>query len=132
MALARGDRVISVVSLAPPYRFWNDGTGDPRPTSARRGVVLSGGAEDLILDQPGSREDDGGIGLHADVVVQGDEAYIFYFTHPGRNGALNQEGQEQRYESRRSSIQAAKLEVENGVLVCRRDEPFELKLLPEE
>lgn len=86
----------------------------------------------LILDQPGSREDDGGIGLHADVVVQGDEAYIFYFTHPGRNGALNQEGQEQRYESRRSSIQAAKLAVENGVLVCRRDEPFELKLGPEE
>ena len=38
----------------------------------------------LILDQPGTREDDGTIGLHADVVCSGDEAYIFYFTHPER------------------------------------------------
>ncbi|GMK39198.1 hypothetical protein PCCS19_22520 [Paenibacillus sp. CCS19] len=29
-----------------------------------------------ILDKPGVREDDGTIGLHADVVVQGDEANI--------------------------------------------------------
>jgi len=57
---------------------------------------------------------------------------IFSISRIPAETALNQEGQEQRYESRRSSIQAAKLEVENGVLVCRRDEPFELKLLPEE
>ncbi|MGO4542216.1 glycosyl hydrolase [Paenibacillus sp. 2TAB19] len=85
----------------------------------------------LILDQPGAREDDGGIGFHADVVVQGDNAYIFYFTHPGRNGALNNEGQERQYESRRSSVQAAKLDVVDGKLICNRDEPFEMNLLPE-
>ena len=38
----------------------------------------------LILDTPGTRPDDATIGLHADVVVQDDTAYIFYFTHPDR------------------------------------------------
>lgn len=51
MAFARGDEVSATASLAPPYRFWN--TEDPRPSSARRGVVLSGGAEDLVLHRPG-------------------------------------------------------------------------------
>ncbi|CAM3231370.1 glycosyl hydrolase [Paenibacillus lupini] len=84
----------------------------------------------LILDQPGTREDDGTIGLHADVVVQGAQAFIFYFTHPGRKEELKQEGMEGRYESRRSSIQAARLDVVDGVLVCNRDESFEIELLP--
>ena len=38
-----------------------------------------------ILDQPGLRAGDGAIGRHADVLVQGGQAYIFYFTHPGEN-----------------------------------------------
>ncbi|MBW4080018.1 glycosyl hydrolase [Paenibacillus sp. S150] len=86
----------------------------------------------LILDQPGTREDDGTIGLHADVVVQGEQAIIFYFTHPGRDETVNQEDLEGRYESRRSSIQAARLDVVEGMLVCDRDELFEMELLPEE
>lgn len=53
MALARGDEVFATASLAPPYRFWNDGVGDPRPTSARRDLVLSGGAEDLVVLREG-------------------------------------------------------------------------------
>jgi len=82
-----------------------------------------------ILDVSGSREDDGGFGYHADVVVSGGEAYIFCFTHPGRAvaGAAGREG----YEQRRSSIQAARLDVRAGRLVCDRDEAFELKLLAE-
>lgn len=79
----------------------------------------------LILDQPGSRTDDQAIGLHADVVVQGDEAFIFYFTHPTRVAGE----QESTYAHRRTSIQAAKLEVADGVLVCNRDREFEWKLL---
>ncbi len=80
----------------------------------------------LILDQPGTREEDGTIGLHADVVCSGDEAYIFYFTHPERLT-----GQEPpSYGTRRSSIQAAQLDVVDGKLVCDRDRPFELKLMP--
>jgi beta-xylosidase len=81
----------------------------------------------LILDQPGSREDDGTIGLHADVVVQGEHAYIFYFTHPERTNG----NEESTYGTRRSSIQVAELEVVDGILICFRDKPFDLKLLPE-
>ncbi len=53
VTLARGDRIVAHASLAPPYRFWNDGVGDPRPSSARRGVVLSGGAEDVRVVRAG-------------------------------------------------------------------------------
>jgi competence protein ComEC len=52
-AFARGDEVLALGSVAPPYRFWNDGLGDPRPLSARRGAVLSGGAEDVVLTKRG-------------------------------------------------------------------------------
>ncbi|ASA21443.1 glycosyl hydrolase [Paenibacillus donghaensis] len=79
----------------------------------------------LILDQPGSRPDDGTIGLHADVVVQGDEAFIFYFTHPERSAA---NANLSTYATRRSSVQAARLDVVEGKLVCDRDEAFELAL----
>lgn len=54
LELARGDTVSVLASLAPPYRFWNDGAGDPRPLSARRGVVLSGGAEDVVVERAGA------------------------------------------------------------------------------
>jgi hypothetical protein len=83
----------------------------------------------LILDQPGSREEDGVIGQHADIVVQGDGAYIFYFTHPDRKA----EGvsPDTCYSQRRSSIQVARLDVKEGVLSCNRDEPFELFLKPD-
>ncbi|WP_159887160.1 glycoside hydrolase family protein [Paenibacillus puerhi] len=83
----------------------------------------------LILDQPGRRPDDGTIGLHADVVVQGDRAYIFYFTHPDRehHGAASS-----TYAARRSSIQVAELEVEQGRLVCDRDKEFVLALTGED
>ncbi|MDB4937035.1 MAG: internalization-related competence protein ComEC/Rec2, partial [Labilithrix sp.] len=47
--LARGDVVEAVAQLAPGHRFWNDATGDPRPPQARRGVLLSGGAQDVVV-----------------------------------------------------------------------------------
>lgn len=82
----------------------------------------------LILNNPGARLDDEGIGFHADVVVQEKEAYIFYFTHPGRIGDWDTVSS---YASRRSSIQVARLEVVDGILVCDRDKPFEITLQPE-
>jgi sucrose-6-phosphate hydrolase SacC (GH32 family) len=83
----------------------------------------------LILDKPGRREEDGVFGLHADVVAQGEEAYIFYFTHPDRKvESVSQNGS---YSQRRSLIQVARLDVKEGVLRCNRDEPFELFLKPE-
>ena len=51
--LARGDVVEVTAQLAPGYRFWNADTGDPRPAQARRGVLLSGGAEDVVVRDPG-------------------------------------------------------------------------------
>jgi|SRR5690606_24778739 len=83
----------------------------------------------MILDHPGKREEDGTIGLHADVVVQGDQAYVFYFTHPGRTKEM--EGKPECFETRRSSIQVARLDVVDGVIVCEWDEEFELELQPE-
>ncbi|MBX3189159.1 MAG: DNA internalization-related competence protein ComEC/Rec2 [Labilithrix sp.] len=48
-AIARGDRVEAIAQVAPLHQFWNEGTGDPRPAQARRGVVLSGGADDVVI-----------------------------------------------------------------------------------
>jgi hypothetical protein len=79
-----------------------------------------------ILAASGTREDDAGFGLHADVVVQDGQAAIFYFTHPGRK-----EGKvENNYEARRSSLQAARLTVQDGVLVCNRNEESDWRLKP--
>lgn len=93
----------------------------------------------LILDRPGTRPDDGGIGMHADVVVLDDgAAHVVYFTHPGRSERPGQPGTgpggglelgEMRTASeRRSSIQAARLRVVAGHLVCDRDEPLAMNL----
>ncbi len=80
-----------------------------------------------ILDKPGLREEDGTIANHADVVVQGNEAYIFYFTHPGRVNGVD----DGSYQCRRTSIQVARLDVLDGFLTCDRNESFELKLSPD-
>ncbi len=46
--LARGDEVDVVATLAAPQRLWNASSGDPRPSEARRGVVRTGGAVDVL------------------------------------------------------------------------------------
>jgi len=73
-----------------------------------------------ILDSPGLRPDDGPSGAHGDVVVCDDEAYIFYFTHPGRKKHTEDTENEigvVPYEIRRSSLQVARLNVVAGKLV---------------
>jgi hypothetical protein len=77
-----------------------------------------------ILGVPGRRPDDADIGRHGEVVVQGPEAYIFYFTHPAGPKAHTEPGKH------RSSLQVARLEVRDGTLVCDRDKPFPLELVP--
>lgn len=79
--------------------------------------------ENRILETGGKRRDDSVMANHADVLVNEYGAYIFYFTHPERK-----EDADERANQRRSSIQAAKLEVVNGILVCDRDAEFDLKL----
>ena len=84
----------------------------------------------LILDKPSSRPDDGTKGGHADVLVVGEKAYIFYFTHPGR---INSDGKPDSdgalsYTNKRSSIQAGELIFENETLTCDRDRAFDFFL----
>jgi hypothetical protein len=77
-----------------------------------------------ILGVPGKRPDDGDIGRHGEVVVQGPEAYLFYFTHPFGPKAHQEPGRH------RSSLQVARLEIKAGLLVCDRNAPFFLELGP--
>lgn len=82
----------------------------------------------LILSESGSGEDDEGFGLHADVVVVGSDAFVFYFTHPGRRaGSVSLDVP---YEERRSAIQVARAGLVDGRLVCDRDEILPGPILP--
>jgi hypothetical protein len=85
-----------------------------------------------ILCSPGRRPDDGWLGHHADVLVQGDRAYIFYFVHPERDESFCETttGVEP-YATRRTSLQVAELELDGERLVCDRDRPFDFALEPE-
>lgn len=78
-----------------------------------------------ILQIPGKGKDDQVIGGHPDVVVNGDRAYIIYFTHPGRTP--ENKGKDTS-EQRRSSIQVAELEYNNGIISCDRDKPVTINL----
>lgn len=84
-----------------------------------------------ILDKNGTRPEDAPTGAHADVVVAGSKAYIFYFTHPGRkthfDATLEPNGT-YSYDSKRSSIQVAEIVFKNGTLEAIRDEPFDFWL----
>ncbi len=78
-----------------------------------------------LLEAPGLGIDDKAKGQHCDVVVSGDRAFVFYFTHPGREQDVNMSRQTA---SRRSSIQVAELFLEEDLLRCRRNEPLYLTL----
>lgn len=80
-----------------------------------------------ILEIPGTGEDDMVKGGHPDVIVQGEKAYVFYFTHPGKTPANKDVD---NYETKRSSIQVAELEYLDGEIVCNRDKPVFIKLVP--
>jgi GH43 family beta-xylosidase len=79
-----------------------------------------------LLQHPGRGADDQVKGGHADVVVNRDRAFLFYFTHPGRRGP--QAGAD-GYEQRRSSIQIVELFHHQGRLSCDRDAPTRLRLV---
>ena len=82
--------------------------------------------ENNILEQAGTGEDDQVMGGHPDVVVQGDKAYVFYFTHPGRRPDIPDS---LMVEKRRSSIQVTELFFENGIISCDRDAPTMINLV---
>lgn len=78
-----------------------------------------------ILQLPGKGKDDQVMGGHADVVVNNGRAFIYYFTHPGKT--VDHKGVD-NYETRRSSLQLAELELVNGQIICNRDKPLKIAL----
>lgn len=82
-----------------------------------------------LLGTPGTGPDDGVNGGHPAVVVSGDRAFLFYFTHPGRAGTIKPEDKDS-LELRRSSIQVAELTEQNGQLSCDRNAPAYVELKP--
>ena len=84
---------------------------------------------DNLLGNPGKGADDGVNGGHPGVVVNGDRAYHFYFTHPGRAGTIAPEDNGS-LELRRSSIQVTELFVKSGRLTCDRDAATHIQLRP--
>jgi hypothetical protein len=80
-----------------------------------------------ILNEPGRRNDDACIGKHPDVVVCGERAYIFYMVEPGAKDAPPQHGIKP-LAGRRSAIQAAALEVQDGKLLCDRNKLAPIRL----
>jgi len=69
-----------------------------------------------LLEAPGKGADDQVKGAHPDVIVSGDRAWLFYFTHPDGN------------ETRRSSIQVVELQEVGGTLNADRDSPAHIAL----
>jgi sucrose-6-phosphate hydrolase SacC (GH32 family) len=80
-----------------------------------------------ILETPGQGADDKVKGGHADVVVSGERAFLFYFTHPGRQ---HPDSKEDGYEQRRSSIQVVELKFKDGEIIAERDQPTRIRLQP--
>lgn len=80
-----------------------------------------------ILEQPGKGTDDQAIGGHCDVVVNNDQAYIFYFTHPGRT--KDNPAPKNSLEAKRSVIQLGQLHYDNGVITCNRNEAIYIHLV---
>jgi hypothetical protein len=75
-----------------------------------------------LVAVPGHGADDQDIGRHCDVVVGGERAFLFYFTHPGIHGTGDE------HDHRRSSIQVTELRTENGWLKCDRNLPTQIFL----
>lgn len=80
-----------------------------------------------LLGVPGQGPDAGVNGGHPGVVISGDRAYLFYFTHPGRNGTISPDDKD-NLELRRSSIHVVELFLRNGQLTCNRDTVTDIAL----
>ena len=79
-----------------------------------------------LLKEPGQIPTDRSKGGHADVVVGGDRAFLFYFVHQGGRDA---EGKGPAYQ-RRSVIQVAELEYRDGSIACDRNKPVQVHMEP--
>ena len=73
-----------------------------------------------ILNLPGSRLDDGEVGHHPEVIVNGDETCIFYWVAAPKEPDAKC--------GRNCYLQVARLEFKDGELACDRNKEFELSL----
>jgi hypothetical protein len=77
-----------------------------------------------ILNESGRRPMDKGWGHHADVVVRGERAFLFYFCHPFACED-NEKGKElsglTEADRSKAVVQAAELTIRNGELYCDRN-----------
>lgn len=79
--------------------------------------------QENILESSGTRQMDQGLGHHADVLVRGERAYIFYFCHPysGDDGDHAWGKQHTEVQRAKAMVQVAELKVNNGILTCDRN-----------
>ena len=77
-----------------------------------------------LVQTPGSIATDRTKGDHADVVVSGDRAYLFYFTH---QAGADAEGEEPGW-NKRTVLQVAEIGLRDGSLTCDRDKPVYIAL----
>src|SRR5215216_6161418 len=73
-----------------------------------------------LLKEPGTVETDRSKGSHADVVVSGGRAWLFYFVH--QSGDVEAQ--------KHTVIQVAELEHKEGALAADRNAPVRIKLMP--
>ena len=79
-----------------------------------------------ILENPGKGKDDQAIGGHCDVAVNDGRAFVFYFTHPGRQ--KDKPAARGSFDDKRSVIQLTELEYKNDTVNCNRDKPVKTRL----
>jgi hypothetical protein len=77
-----------------------------------------------ILGEPGHKATDRAKGQHADVVVDGERAFIYYFVHQGNETEAKSD---QRW-NQRTVIQVAELVYKDGKLSADRDANLSFKL----
>lgn len=87
--------------------------------------------KDNLLTEEGIRPLDNTLGRHADVVSAGDEAYIFYFTHPWCDYDKPEDYDGVQGRESACVVQCARLTCRNGILCCDRNENFDICLPPQ-
>ena len=128
-------KLVSGPCEAPVSFYWNEwwwllvdewkGIGVYKSKDTKSWVRQEG---NNLLSEAGEGLDDRVKGSHPDVIVSGDRAFLFYFTHPHRPNNEPFTG----YAQKRSSIQVTELNFRDGKIQCSRDSPviIDLKSLP--
>ena len=120
----------NVFELKGSYWLLTDPLGERHGLAVYRSDDLSTWEKQgYILQEPGLRPLDDSPGRHADVWTDTKRGYIFYFTQPYRDYQKRFDVQRvANIDEHRCVIQAARLDVLDGILVCDRNEDFSLRL----